>query len=117
MIRSFLLISYRNIRANKGASLLNILCLALAMGTCVFIFNYVYYELSYENFYQNSHELYRVEKHSLVDQDVVGRDAYTPSGLGNELQTTYSEVAESTTLFPYSENGNAFYTIPRKTAR
>jgi len=113
MIRSFLLISYRNIRDNKGASLLNILCLAIAMGTCVFIFNYVYYEMTFEDSHEKADELYRVEKHSLVDGALVEKNAYTTAQLGPDLVKAYEEVQRSTTLFPYSENGNAFYTIPR----
>lgn len=113
MIRSFLLISFRNIRANKGASLLNILCLALAMGTCLFIFNYVFYELSYERIHEKAAELYRVETHTFVDKDLNEKNAYTPSQIGPELVAAHAAVEKSTTLFPYSENGNAFYTTPR----
>ena len=102
MIKSFLLISYRNIRANKGASLLNILCLALAMGTCLFIFNYVFYELSYESNHEKARNLYRVETHTLVNQDLSEKNAYTPSRLGSEVTVSFEEIESSTTLFPYS---------------
>lgn len=109
MLRNFLLISFRNIRQNKGASLLNILCLALGMATCLFIFNYLYYELTYERFHENQKEIFRVETHTLEFSDLKTQDAFTPPSVGMELVKEYEQITESTTLLPYSENGSAFF--------
>lgn len=114
MLRNFLLISFRNIRRNKGASLLNIFSLALGMATCLFIFNYVYYELSFDNFHEQSGEIYRVETNTYELSDIKNQNAYTTFGRGQELVTQYDEITASTSLVPYSENGSAFFGLPRR---
>lgn len=114
MLRNFLLISYRNIRRNKGASLLNIFSLALGMATCLFISNYVYYELSFDGFYEHADEIYRVETNTYELSDIKNRDAYSSFTAGQQLADQFDEVTASTALVPYSENGTAFFRLIRK---
>lgn len=114
MLKNFLLISYRNIRRNKGASLLNIFSLAMGMATCLFIFNYVYYELSFDKFHSRASEIYRVETNTYELNDIKTRNAYSSFHAGTELTSQFDEIVKSTRLVPYSENGSAFFGLPRR---
>ena len=109
MLKNFLLISFRNIRQNKGASLLNILCLALGMATCLFIFHYVRYELNFEAFHEKAAQLCRVETHTKKLGDVINQDALSLLQAGKQLTADYEEVTAYAQLSPYSENGTAFF--------
>ena len=53
-------IAYRNILRNKTYSFTNIIGLAIAMGVGLVIFQYVYFELSYDQFHKDHEQLYRV---------------------------------------------------------
>lgn len=114
MLKNFLLISYRNIRSNKGASLLNIFSLAMGMATCLFIFNYVYYELSFEKFHSRASDIYRVETNTYELNDVKTRNAYSAFNAGDSLTRQFEEITNSVSLVPYSENGSAFFGLPNR---
>ncbi len=114
MLKNFLLISYRNIRRNKGASLLNIFSLAMGMATCLFIFNYVYYELSFESFHEHSGEIYRIETNTYELNDIKTRNAFSTFKAAPRLTSDFDAITASTRLVPYSENGSAFFGLPRR---
>jgi putative ABC transport system permease protein len=50
----------RNFSRNKGYSSMNILCLAVGMGVCLAISQYIYFELNYDRFHDNHKNIYRV---------------------------------------------------------
>ncbi|GAB5527420.1 MAG: ABC transporter permease [Roseivirga sp.] len=116
MLKNFLLISYRNIRRNKGASLLNIFSLAMGMATCLFIFNYVYYELSFERFHKRSGEVYRIETNTYELNDIKTRNAFSTYATAPKLTSQFDEITTFTRLVPYSENGSAFFGLPRRSS-
>ena len=60
MIKNYLKIAYRNILKNKAHSIVNITGLAIGMAACFFIFQYIYFESSYDRFHKNITRIYRV---------------------------------------------------------
>ncbi|MCC6287056.1 MAG: ABC transporter permease [Chitinophagaceae bacterium] len=60
MLIVFLKSAYRSLLKNKVFSILNISGLAIGMAACFFIFQYVYYERSYESYNPNAANIYRV---------------------------------------------------------
>ena len=60
MLRNYLTITFRNLLKNKVFSLINILGLAIGMAACLLILQYVSFELSYDQFHENTEDTYRV---------------------------------------------------------
>jgi putative ABC transport system permease protein len=60
MLKNYFKIAYRTLLKNKAFSFLNIFGLAIGMAACFFIFQYVYFEQSYDRFHKNADNLYRV---------------------------------------------------------
>lgn len=60
MIRNYVKIAWRNLKKNKIYSLVNIFGLAIGMAACFFVFQYVYFERSYDRFNKNADNIYRV---------------------------------------------------------
>ena len=108
MLKNYLLISFRNIRRNKGSALLNILCLSLGMSTFLFIFNYVQFEYSYDEFHLNADRIYRVETDTYFRQEIRKTDAFTPYTSGEKLKSNFTQIEDHCRLVPFSENGTAF---------
>lgn len=60
MHKHYLLIAIRNLARTKIYSIINILSLAVSMGVCLVICQYIYFELSYDCFHTNYKNTYRV---------------------------------------------------------
>ncbi|WP_027126513.1 ABC transporter permease [Gelidibacter mesophilus] len=60
MIRNYFKIAWRNIRANKLFTVLNIAGLAIGICVCIILFSFVNTELSFDKMYSNSDDIYRV---------------------------------------------------------
>ncbi len=60
MFRSYFVIAYRNLIRNKVFSAINIFGLALGMVAFVLLMQYASFELSYDRFHVNSHNVYRL---------------------------------------------------------
>jgi len=110
MLKSFLLISIRNILNNKGSAYLNIFGLAVGMAACLFLFNYIRYELTYDSF-PGSGDLFRVETHSTAGDNPNLKNALTTPTVGDRLKQGSKEIVLSTRLMPYSENRDAFFEL------
>lgn len=108
MLKNYLLISFRNIRRNKGSALLNILCLALGMSTFLFIFNFVQFEYSYDEFHPKADYIYRVETDTYFRQEIRKTNAYTNYTTGEWLTDKFETITSYCRVVPFSENGTAF---------
>lgn len=62
MLKNYLVTAYREIFKNKIFCAIHILGLALGIAAFVHILQYALYEKSYENFYENADEIYRVRQ-------------------------------------------------------
>jgi putative ABC transport system permease protein len=60
MLRNLIKISIRNIKREKGYSLINILGLIMGISSCLFLVFYIIDELSYDNFHERGEHVYRV---------------------------------------------------------
>ncbi|MEM6841475.1 MAG: ABC transporter permease [Bacteroidota bacterium] len=65
MIRNYLTIAYRNLRKQKFYALINIFGLSLGLACCLLIALYVVDDLSYDRFYPEADQMYRV-RHKFV---------------------------------------------------
>jgi putative ABC transport system permease protein len=62
MLKNYSIIAFRNIRRHKGYSFISIASLALGLACCFLISGLIIYELSYDNFHENSANIYRVNR-------------------------------------------------------
>lgn len=62
MIKNYFKIAWRNVIRQKGYSAINIFGLAIGIAACLLILQYVYFELSFENFQANKDSVYRVQQ-------------------------------------------------------
>lgn len=60
MLFNFFKIAYRNLLKNKAFSFVNIFGLAIGMAACFFIFAYVHFETSYDDWHPDAADIYRV---------------------------------------------------------
>ncbi|HMG10306.1 MAG TPA: ABC transporter permease, partial [Mucilaginibacter sp.] len=98
MIKNYVKIAFRNLWRHRSFSLINIIGLAIGMTACFLIFMYVKFELSYDNFNQNSDEIYRV----VSDIKTPTETLHWPSSIapiGPALQQDYPEIKANTRTF------------------
>ena len=62
MFKNYLITAYRNLKKRLGYSIINILGLATGMAVCLLILQYVNFELSYDNFFPNKENIYRIRQ-------------------------------------------------------
>jgi putative ABC transport system permease protein len=60
MFKLNLKIAWRNLWKNKGYTLINILGLSIGMASCILIFIFIRFQLSFDEGYQNEDRIYRV---------------------------------------------------------
>ena len=110
MLKSFLLISFRNINSS-GSLVLNVLSLAIGMAACVLIYSFVYYELSFDKFHEDGDSLVRLETNQSNSIGEASKNAYTSFDLGESIKDNDQSIAFLTRVMPYSENGDGFFRI------
>jgi len=62
MIENYFKIAWRNVMRQKGYSAINIFGLAIGVAACLLILQYVYFELSFENFQKDKDRVYRIQQ-------------------------------------------------------
>lgn len=110
MLRSFLIISFRNLSRQKGFSIINLAGLTLGLTVGFVILLYVFSETSFDNFHKDSERIYRVAITGNLG-DMPLNVAVTPGAMGPSLKRDMPEIEEYTTfehisgdqLFGYGE--------------
>ena len=98
MIKNYFKIAFRSLWKNKGYSTLNILGLAAGLATCLVIILYVVDELSYDRFYKNAGNIYRINS----DIKFGGASLHfvqTSDMMGQLLKKDYPQVEEYARLY------------------
>jgi putative ABC transport system permease protein len=110
MLKSYITIAFRNIFRNKVYSAINITGLAIGMAACFFIFLYVRFEKSYDQFHKNADRLYRVP---MSFNDNGNGIATTHPAVGPAMKAEFPEVADFARLAKptiFSFNSTMWYT-------
>lgn len=89
MITSTLKIALRNIKRNKGHSLISIFGLAVGLASCILILLYVQHELSYDKYFDNANQICRVLSVNPEDGSLT---ANSPYRIGPELRDEFPGV-------------------------
>jgi ABC-type antimicrobial peptide transport system permease subunit len=94
MFQSYFKIAWRNIRRNKGFSLINILGLSIGMASTIFILLWVQDEMSWDRFHSNFRNIH----HVLVNRNFNGEtntDNSTPFPLAAGLKQAFPQIKKS----------------------
>ncbi|MDO6435923.1 ABC transporter permease [Cyclobacterium sp. 1_MG-2023] len=94
MGRHYLKIAWRNIKRNKGYSFLNISGISIGLAAFWLIALYVADELSYDKFFSNSDQIFRVVQHSNWDNGKM-EIALTSPPFAVALKNKFPEVKEA----------------------
>ena len=95
MLRNYLVIALRNVRKHKGYAVLNVSGLALGIACFLLILLYVQDERSYDRFYEQADQIYRIAIHEVIPTG----DAFyplSPFPLAATLVSDYPEVLRAT---------------------
>lgn len=102
MFSNYFKIAWRNLKKNKVFSFINIAGLAIGMAACLLILQYVLFELSFDQFNKNAHDIYRVVNDRYQNGKLVQHGTITYSAIGKALKNDYPEVAEHARVEPFS---------------
>lgn len=93
MYKNYIKIAWRNILSNKLFSMINILGLAIGIACCSIIFLYVNFEMSYDDYHQNSDRIYRI---TTLLKDPKKQDHFAPTSptMAVRIKTNFPEVSK-----------------------
>lgn len=94
MIRNYLKVAFRSIFKNKIFSLINITGLAIGIAASLLIFQYVNFELSYDNYHENADRSYRIKTNRFTKGELTTEWAAGAAGVGYAMKEAYPEVEE-----------------------
>ncbi|OJJ22629.1 hypothetical protein BKI52_07010 [marine bacterium AO1-C] len=101
MYKNYFKVAWRNLFRQKLYALLNIGGLAIGLSGFIMIVLYIQHELSYDRFYSNSDQIYRIYQR-LEGNNIQGSDffAYTSAPVATALKREYPEVTQATCTQP-----------------
>jgi putative ABC transport system permease protein len=91
VIKNYLKIALRNIRKHKGASLINIVGLAIGIACSVLIILFVTYERSYDRFHDKADRIYRLAVRASVGDTKINQ-TYSSSETFRRLLVDFPEI-------------------------
>ncbi|NND32705.1 MAG: FtsX-like permease family protein [Saprospiraceae bacterium] len=100
MLLNHIKIAFRTLIRKKFYSLLNIAGLALGIVAAVFIWQYVAFERSYDNFHEDRDRIYRLHAKFFTPAGQDDADAMNAAPVGPALKAEYPEVEEYVRITP-----------------
>lgn len=98
MWHNFLTITLRNLRKHKAYSIINVLGLAIGMAAGFIILQYVYYETSYDQSFDNKENIYRVQLNRYNNGQLSTQWAAGCAGAGLHMYEDFPEVIDFVNL-------------------
>ncbi len=102
MFKNYIKITIRNLFKQKIYSLITIFGLSVGITCCLLIMLYVRQEMSYDNFYPNADNIYRIG-HKVIRSQGISYSAATPAPVAPALEEEYPEIAHITRIYFDSE--------------
>ncbi|MGD8781306.1 MAG: ABC transporter permease [Ignavibacteria bacterium] len=98
MFMNYLKLAYRNILRNKVYSFINITGLSIGLTCCLIIFLFVKYELSFDSFYKNADNIYRVNMTSQSPEGII-KESCVPFPMPEAFRLDFPDVEAITHVF------------------
>ncbi|HBZ37670.1 MAG TPA: macrolide ABC transporter permease, partial [Balneola sp.] len=102
MFKNYIKIAFRNLFKNKVYSFINIFGLAVGIAVCALIALYVQNEWSYDEFHENSENIYRVWAEETLQDGRVILNTSTPFIVVETIKNNIPEVENITYLNRFS---------------
>jgi putative ABC transport system permease protein len=103
MFKNYLKVTLRNMKRQKGYTLINLAGLSVGIACVVLIILVVQYEFNYESHHKNAHRIYRINvEHKRANQ--VYRVTYSPVPLAETLNKELPEVTHFTRFVSFSQS-------------
>lgn len=96
MFKLNLKIAWRNLWKNKGYTLINILGLSIGMASCILIFIFIRYQLSFDENFKNEGRIYRVISGWTTPDNFFespGTPRPLPAAMRNDFKQQFDKVA------------------------
>src|SRR5580765_270058 len=93
MVKSYLVVAWRNLRKNKAFSFLNISGLAIGMASAILILLWIQNEISYDRFHVNSDRLYEIFGNNVIGGEIRTGSA-TPEIMAPGLKNDVPEIEQ-----------------------
>lgn len=103
MFENYLKTTFRNFWRYRGYTAINLFGLAVGLATCIVIFTYISYELSYDRFHENSEDVYRVAVKGRFAEDFFNVAVSMPP-LAANMKEVFPEVRSFTRINKADEN-------------
>jgi putative ABC transport system permease protein len=94
MIKNYFKIAWRNMMRHKAYSGINIFGLAIGIAACLLILQYVWFELSYENFQVNKDRIYRIQQDRYDNGKLSTQWAAGAFAVGNSFKDAIPEIED-----------------------
>src|SRR5918992_4549670 len=91
MLVSYLLLALRNLKRQRGYAIINALGLAIGLASALFIFLYVYDELTYDTQHPHADQTYRLGSHFAFPNGDHQTYPGSPAGWDNYLKDNYND--------------------------
>lgn len=103
MFKNYFKIAWRNIKRQKAYSGINIIGLAIGIAACILILQYVWFELSYENFHENKERIYRVQQDRYDNGKLSTQWAAGAYAVGNSFKDVIPEIEDYVKLVNHGQ--------------
>lgn len=100
MLKNYFRISLRNLKRNKGYTIINILGLSMGIAICLLIFLVISFESGFDQFHKNKNRIFRIltEYHHADSKEIFyGRGV--PFGFPNAIKSSFKQVEETAPVF------------------
>jgi putative ABC transport system permease protein len=114
MLRSYMVTAFRNVVKNKVFSAINVFGLGIGLASCLLIFQFVSYELSYDSFNEKLDRTYRVTNDRFQNGKLIQHGTIMYPTIGPVMARDFPEIEEYTRLMP---GGNLNIKIEEKNFR
>jgi putative ABC transport system permease protein len=91
MFKNYLKIAFRVLKRHKGYSFLNIVGLAIGVACSLFVFLFIWDELSYDRFHEKADRIYRIAQHIHIE-DRIDSALPTPPILADTLLKDFPQI-------------------------
>lgn len=98
MIKNYFKIAWRNILKNKGLFFINVIGLAIGIGTCLIITLFVIDELSYDRYNEKVDQIARVIIKAKLGDEIINEPA-VPAPVAQTLAREFPEILKSTRVY------------------
>lgn len=104
MFRNYFKIAVRNLRKNKGYTVINLLGLTIGIVCCILIMLYIYDELSFDRFHTHSERIYRIVDSETSPDQVERHYGITAAPVGPTMEEEFPDVINSARLITFGRH-------------